>query len=325
MKYYGGIDLGGTKAYSIIIDENNRILARSKVKIKAKNIDSVVNKIHSCFSESVDESGIKPDKIETVGVAVPSPVNIEKGLMLYAPNLGLKNIKLGSILSKSLKKPVLIDNDVNMGTYGEYSILKDKNFTSVYGVFTGTGIGGGYIVNGEIMRGRNFTAGEIGHMIVQIDGPKCNCGNNGCLEAIASKTGIIKNIMKLQYETGKISMINEVYPDWQKGVNSSSLKKCYKANDAIVVKSIKLASRAIGIALANVVNLIGVDAVILGGGLYESLYKEMTPIIREFMLQCSISNGARDVRLIKSALEDDAVSFGAAKYASLPRNKSFLF
>jgi glucokinase len=317
MKYFSGIDLGGTKVYSVIINEKGKILGRAKVKIKSKNYESILNKIIDCYKESVYKSGINELEVKKIGIAVPSPVNIKKGIMLMAPNLGLKNIKLKDDLEKRLKINVFLDNDANMGTYGEYSLLKEKKYNDVYGVFIGTGIGGGYIKDSDIVRGHNFTAGEIGHMIIQIDGPKCNCGNYGCLEAIASKTGIIKTIMKLQYETGKKSMINEIYPDWQNGVNSSSLKKCYKANDEIVIEAVKIASKAIGIAMANIINLIGVDAIILGGGLYESLYKEMTPIIEKYMIKYSISAGANGVKLLKSRLGDDAVSYGAARFVSM--------
>ena len=177
MKLFAGIDLGGTKIYCIIIDEKGNILGKDKQKTKSdEGFDSVIARIHSCYLAAIADAGKKETDIQTVGMAVPGAFNVDKGLLINAPNLRWKNIELSKIISSKLSKPVFIDNDANMGIYGEYSFGKCGKTKDIYGLFIGTGIGGGYIVNGDIVRGHNFTAGEIGHAIVKVGGPLCNCG-----------------------------------------------------------------------------------------------------------------------------------------------------
>lgn len=325
MNYFAGIDLGGTKIFSLIVDEKYNIIGRAKSKtLPEEGVESVINRIAESYETALQDSGLDPSKIKHIGIAVPSAVNVDKGVLLHAPNLGWKDIALSRILAERTKKPVFMDNDANMGLYAEYITSPARKYKNVYGVFVGTGIGGGYIVNGELSRGLNYTAGEIGHMIVKIGGPKCNCGNKGCLEAIAGKVGIITAIKEDIDGAKEKSIIEEISPDWRKSVGASALKKCYIKNDKVVVKALINAGKTIGIACANIVNLIGVEAIILGGGIIEDLGDVLIPIIKEYMAECSIAGGSNGVKIYKSDLGDDAIAIGAAVYPTVKGNAKYL-
>ncbi len=325
MNYYAGIDLGGTKIYGIIINESGEILARDKIKVgENKEIESVIELIEKCYKNALDKSGLKESDIKTIGIAVPSAVNVESGILLNAPNLGWKDVKIGLMLKERLGKPVYTDNDVNMGTFGEYSFGKAKNHKNLYGIFAGTGVGGGYISGGKLERGIGFTAGEVGHLTVKIDGPRCNCGNNGCLEAIAGKIGIINYLKKKVDIKGKQTLLDAISPEWRNGIGSSALRKAIQGKDKLVIKAVNKSAIAIGIACAGIINLIGVDAIIVGGGIIEEMADIYMPIIKSTIKKYSIAGGSDNVEIIQSELGDDAVALGAAWSATRPENIKYL-
>ncbi|HOV14165.1 MAG TPA: ROK family protein, partial [Spirochaetota bacterium] len=164
MKYYCGIDLGGTKIYTVVMTEKGEIIGREKLKTNGEvGLEGVVARIVECYKKVVSSCGLKEKDISAVGMAVPSAVDVNVGMLLHAPNLGWKNLALSKIMFDNIRKPFFIDNDVNMGVFGESSLGVAKNFKHLYGMFAGTGIGGGYIFDGKIVRGLNYTAGEIGH------------------------------------------------------------------------------------------------------------------------------------------------------------------
>ncbi|PKL43152.1 MAG: hypothetical protein CVV41_10555 [Candidatus Riflebacteria bacterium HGW-Riflebacteria-1] len=317
MNYYCGIDLGGTKIYSVLCDESGAIVARRKVKTQASSgFDQVFANIITCYEELLQKAALESAAVVKIGLAVPSAVNVNTGILLNACNLGWKNIPLAHLLSERLHKPVFMDNDVNMGVFGEYSFGEASQFSNVYGIFAGTGIGGGHICNGTINRGKNFTAGEVGHMVVKINGPECNCGNKGCLEAVAGKAGMIKYMKKQEEKRGLKTMLSEISPDWRTMVGSSALKECYQKKDALVVKALKRSARALGIAAAGIINLIGVEALIFGGGIIEEMGDLMIPGIKKNVEKYAIAGGAEGVKIIISQLGDDAVALGSAWYAA---------
>ena len=321
MKYYSGIDLGGTKIYSIIIDENGKILGRNKEKTNSgDDFNNIIKRIYECYNGVLKKSKISNGDVISIGMAVPGAFNVEKGLLIKAPNLSWKNIELTKIMTEIFNKPFFIDNDANLGVYGEYlsensSGLKEKTDT-LYGIFVGTGIGGGYISGGNIIRGKNYTAGEIGHIIMKIGGPLCNCGQRGCFEAISGKIGIINYIKKNVEKKNDKTLLDEINPDWKTSVGSKALKKCYLKNDRLVVKAVIRSAKVIGIFCANLINLTGIDNILLGGGVIEELGDIMLPLVKKYMESYSFGNGAKGVNLIKAKLGDDAIALGAAFYSS---------
>ena len=325
MEYYAGIDVGGTKIYSTIIEKKGTILSREKIKTGGKkDLDTILERIINCLKEAISKAGIQIADIKSIGIAVPSSVDVKKGLLLYSPNLGLKNIEIAKIFKQRIKKPLFIDNDGNMGVFGEYSFGAGKDSTNLYGLFIGTGIGGGFIMDNKIIRGPGYTAGEIGHMVIKRNGLVCGCGNKGCLEIIGGKVGMINYMKKLTRKKKKKTLLKKLEPDWKRMVGSSKLKEAFEKKDKIVIKAIKRSADAVGIACANLVNSIGIEAIVLGGGVIEEMGDVILPIVKKKMEKYAIAGGAKYVKLFKSKLGDDAVALGAAWFVRLPENKNML-
>jgi glucokinase len=326
MNYYAGIDVGGTKIYALVINEKGHILSRAKLKIGGNTkFKLVLKKILECYHTACREANISERDLKAIGLAVPSSIDYTHMIIKHAPNLGWINVEIGDLLKESFGKPGFIDNDVNMGTFGEFHFGAGKGYHSVYGMFVGTGIGGGYISNGEIIRGVNYTASEVGHHIIKLNGPQCNCGNKGCLEAIAAKVGMIKYMKTLVDKNGKKTALEKIAPNWRTTVGSSALRKAFTKKDPVVVKALKRSAKAIGVAVANLVTLTGVEAIIMGGGVIEELGDFFMPLIKKSMRKHAFANGAEGVQLLQSTLGDDAVALGAAWFVRLPEKHDMLF
>lgn len=326
MEYYAGIDVGGTKIYAVVINNEGEILGRAKLKTGGdRTFEVVFKRILECYNMACQNSQIEEKQIAAVGLAVPSSVDRLRRVIKHAPNLSWENIKFSEPLKNGFGKPVFVDNDVNMGVFGEYHFGAGKGLKSIYGMFVGTGLGGGYVFDGQIVRGVSYTGGEVGHMIVKIGGPRCNCGNKGCLEAFAAKAGMIKYMKNLVDKRGKKTLLEKLAPNWRTTVGSSALRKAFQKKDKVVMKALKRSANAIGVAAANLISVVGVDAIIIGGGVIEELGDFFMPLIRKSMIKHAFANGAEGVALLESQLGDDAVALGAAWFVRLPEKQNMLF
>src|SRR5712692_3875497 len=215
-EYVVGVDLGGTKIYSGIFDNSLEYVGAAKVSTKAqRGTDAVIERIARCVQDAVDEADLSLKQLRGIGVGAPGAVDAESGSVIFAPNLGWRDVPLKKELEKHLGVPVFVENDCSMSMLGVYVAELKSKPRHVVGIFVGTGIGGGLVLNGEPYRGANHhvadfatsvigaavrlavedqaanhTGGEIGHMVIDVDGPKCSCGNKGCFEALASRTAI---------------------------------------------------------------------------------------------------------------------------------------
>ena len=228
-------------------------------------------------------------------------------------------------MRETFQKPFFLDNDVNLGAFAEFHLGAGKNYHSIYAMFIGTGIGGGYIIDGKIIWGVNYTAGEVGHTVIKIGGQRCSCGNRGCLESVSAKSGMIKFMKKAVDEQGYETLLEKLEPDWRISVGSSALRKAWEKHDRIVMHALKRSADGIGIAAANLISITGVEAIILGGGLIEELDDFYLPRIKKVMKKNIMANGAKGVGLRKAKLGDDAVALGCAWFVRQPENQEWLF
>ena len=183
MKHYIGFDLGGTKVVAAVLDENFNILSRSKEKAGAdKGPESVYEIICYVIHKACEEADIELKSVAAIGGCAPGLVCPKRAWFSILQTCGLKNFPLRQKLENDFKLPVIIENDVNAGLYGELKFGAAKGFENVIAISPGTGVGGGIIINGKPYRGTTGGAGEFGHIVVQPDGPLCGCGQRGCLE-----------------------------------------------------------------------------------------------------------------------------------------------
>jgi len=201
-----------------------------------------------------------------------------------------------------------------MGTFGEFLFGAAKGSRHAVGVFVGTGIGGGVIIDGKLYHGFNKNAGEIGHMVILADGPRCGCGKKGCYEALASRTAIIRDI-KLKVELGKgIKYTRDLFLG-DKPISSGGLRKCVKREDAMVIKTLRRAARYLGIGFGSLINLFSPEVIVVGGGVTEALGEEFLERARVYAMRYGLPLARDNVRILPAALGDDAVILGAAAMA----------
>jgi glucokinase len=237
------------------------------------------------------------------------------GVVYNPPNLpGWDEISLGPRLSDALGVPVCLENDVNLGTLGEHSLGAGRGTGDMVGVFVGTGIGGGLVLDGKLRGGFRHAAAEVGHMIVLADGPVCGCGKRGCLESVASRTAIERDI-RLGIAAGRTSLIAKQI-EGQGRLTSGSLAKAVRKGDPLVTEVMSRAQWYLGLHTASIVNMIDPEMIVFGGGVAEAMGDRFLEPIRETARQYYIQQTDADkVRIVLATLGDYAGVLGAAVLA----------
>jgi len=314
--YYVGVDLGGTKILAGVFKHSLEGVTTTKLSTKSqRGVDAVIERVARCVQDAVDEADLSLKQIAGIGIGAPGAVDFANGSVIFAPNLeGWKDVPLKKALEKQLGIPVFVENDCNISALGVYvSELKSKP-RSMIGIFVGTGIGGGLIINGDLYSGFCHTAGEIGHMVLEINGPKCGCGNKGCLEALASRTAIFQQI-KAGIKAGEKTQLIEMLGNDLSDLRSGDLRKAIRRGDKFVDRIIEGAAEYIGIATANLINILNPEVVVLGGGVIEALADEMMAIIIETAQDYAMPGTMKNVEIVASRLGDSAGITGGAVLA----------
>ncbi|MBI5818963.1 MAG: ROK family protein [Verrucomicrobia bacterium] len=315
-QYVVGVDLGGTKILSAVFDRNLRVLGREKKNTRPElGVDGVIERVAECVNEALASAAVPHTAIAAVGVGVPGMVNQARGVVRIAPNLDWHDLPLVKLLERQLHLPAALINDVQAGTLGVKHLGSGRKLQNFVCMFIGTGIGGGIVLNSELYRGAGGMSGEIGHMVVVPEGgPKCGCGNRGCLESVASRGAIVRRVVTA-IEKGRKSLVWDLCDGDTSRVRSRILAEAYREGDKLVRRIIDDACKYIGIGAANLINVINPQAVILGGGLIEALGKQMLPRIRKSAMAHVIGASPERVKIVDSGLGDDANIIGAALVA----------
>lgn len=317
--YHLGIDLGGTKILAAVVDEEGTLLADEKKATRAEGgPEVVIERIVEVAKEAIAESGVRPSTVIATGIGAPGPVDSDQGIVYSPPNLPQwEEVPLGPRLSKALGMPVFVDNDVNLGTLGEYISGAGQGSQHMVAIFIGTGIGGGLIVDGQLHRGFRGAAGEIGHMTVVPNGPLCGCGRQGCLEALASRTAMEREI-QVALATGQSSAVGQlIASSKQKRLTSGVIADALAMKDPLMIDVITKVQFYLGVAVASIVNFFDPETVVLGGGVVEALGQSFVDPIgdmaRPLFLQ---QKDAARVRIVPASLGDHAGVRGAAIMAA---------
>ncbi len=315
-KYWVGVDLGGTKILTGIFDERFNCLGREKVRTKPlKGWQEVTERIVTCVMEALEENGLTLEHVNGIGVGSPGSVRAETGAIRFSGNLGWNEVPLQSELTRRFEVPVFVENDCNVASLGIYEVELGAKPENMLGIFLGTGIGGGLILNRRLYTGRNHTAGEFGHMVIDMGGPKCSCGNRGCFEAFASRQAIFRKIQSAIKKGHKTVLTDLLGSDLTK-LRSRDLRKAIKKGDELVQSVIEEAAGHTGIAIANLLNAFNPEIVVLGGGLIEALEGTMLPVIERRARDGTFPGAFEGVSILASKLSDDAGISGAAILAS---------
>jgi glucokinase len=314
-----GVDLGGTKILAAVVAADGKILGQAKRKTKPETgTESVIERIVKTVDDALVSAKVARADVRAVGIGAPGPIDPDTGTVLMAPNLnGWENVPLAKTLSEQLGAPVFLDNDVNVGTLGEFVYGAGRGAKDVIGVFVGTGIGGGLIIGGQLRSGARHAAGEIGHMIVLAEGPYCGCGNRGCIEALASRTAIVSSL-RMAVQSGRKTTLTEALAGGVERLSSGVLAQAWKSNDTLTVEVLTRVQYYLGLHLASLVNFLDPELIVLGGGVIEALGEDfLQPIRRVAYQHFTQRRDASQVKIVLSQLGDNAGILGAAVAARL--------
>lgn len=308
-----GVDFGGTKILSAVFDADLNCIGRAKKKTKAdRGKEAVIIRIADCINEALQDAGEKIEHVRAIGIGAPGAIDTQRGIVLNAPNLQWANMPLQGALEQELGRPVFLENDCNIALLG----IVEKEFPSspksIIGIFIGTGVGGAIMFDGRLYSGFTGTAGEVGHMIIKAGGPKCSCGNFGCLESLTGRKAIFRELER-RMKAGESTLLGSE-PDLE-GLRSRALRKAIKNGDKLVSEVVEEAAEYIGVAVGSLINVLGPQIVVLGGGVIESLEEPMMPVIVSSARRVALGKNAQEVAILSSALGDDAGIVGGAVLA----------
>lgn len=312
-----GVDLGGTKILAGVFGPGLKCLATAKLSTKAeRGYDAVVERIQRCVRDAIDEADLSPKQVRAVGIGAPGAINPATGEVLFAPNLRWRDVPLGEDLARLLDAPVFVENDCNVCALGVHAVELDSKPRSLVGIFLGTGIGAGIILDGELYGGFNRTAGEVGHMVLDVGGPKCGCGNRGCFEALASRTAIFRDLSDAIRDGAKSHLVDLLAPgEAVTDLKSGDLRKALRKGDKLVEKVVETAAEYTGIAVGNIINFLNPEVIVLGGGVMDALQDEMLAIIEATARDHAMTGTSDGIQIIASKLGDKAGITGAAVLA----------
>ncbi len=317
-RLFGGIDIGGTKILAMVVDENGNVVSTAKKKTKGEaGFKAVTERAAGAMLEALELENLAFENLSAIGIGVPVPV-LPDGTTPNASNLpGWKAAPLIKTMETLTTRPCFAENDCNAGTYGEYIWGAGKAAKTLVGLFVGTGLGGGVVLHDSLLVGENHMAAELGHVIVQEGGRVCGCGHKGCLESYASKTGMARRIAWETLIEGRKSLLTQSAPDGKFAtIKSSALQEAYRKEDPVAVEALNEMAHYLGVGVGIFITIFGPDLVVIGGGVFEALGKELLPKVKEAARRRVFPEQSfRDTRIVLSQLGDHAVGMGAVAYA----------
>ena len=304
--YVLAADVGGTNTRMAVVSEKGDIHTLLKKSTHCKEgRDEMISFIVSFAGETIEKSKLPKGEICGMGIGFPGPLNAEAGTIFNPPNLsGWDNVPLRAILEKELKVPVAIENDANAAALGEWWKGAGSGAGSLFCITLGTGVGGGIILDGKVWHGASSIAGEIGHTTVIRDGIKCTCGNIGCLEAYACSGGILKRVND--------ALLNERDNGVQPLINLKQVSQMAMQGNEIVLNVIKETGVILGIAIANVANLLNPEIIVLFGGV-TNLGEHLVVPLKEEVKGRAFKKATESLRIELSQLGDNSGILGAAR------------
>ncbi|MDZ4243232.1 MAG: ROK family protein [Candidatus Omnitrophota bacterium] len=307
-----GIDVGGTKIAAALVNENGKVLARGKKptpkNAAGKGVLSVIKKMLNALAR---DAGVPLSDARGIGIGIPGLVGPNNQDILATPNIRLAGFPLWKNLRKIFNGPIAINNDVNVGLLGEQWLGAARDAKDVLGLFPGTGVGGGIIINGKLVTGTRGAASEFGHMIMALNGPPCSCGNRGCLEALASRWSIERDI-RAAVRKGRKTVITDLTGGDLSAIKSRVLKQALKAKDPLARDVVSKAADALGAACVSLNHIFNPEMIVLGGGVIEACGNFILPRVRKAVdADPFFSKDINRCRVVESQLGDDAVILGA--------------
>ena len=306
----GAIDLGGTSVRAAVVDGNGGIAGFVAGATEAsQGPDAVIDRIVGVLHDSLARASVDVSELAAVGIGAPGPLDWATGVIHEAPNLpGWKEVPLAARIGDAVGLPAFLENDANAAALAENQYGVAQGSRNMLYITVSTGVGGGLILDGELWHGAYGSAGEFGHMTVDFDGPLCDCGNRGCIEALAAGPDIAAWVADRVAEGRSSSLGGQTDPSGRDVVEAA------QRGDELATEALARAGRAVGFGIVNVAHLVNLDTVVIGGGIAnagELLFDPLRATVRQHLLESTAPN----LRLEPWSLGEDVGLLGAAAAA----------
>ena len=316
--YVAGVDIGATSVDVALADFRGAILERAAepADVRARP-DEFLGRVAELLADLLARRDANATEVLAIGVGVPGPVEFTPGVLIAPPLMPLwEGFPIKSFLRRRFPAAqVVVDNDVNVGTLGEFVYGAGKGRKSMVGIFVGTGVGGALILNGQLVRGARYSAGEVGHTVILPDGPLCGCGKRGCLEALASRTAIERDV-RAALDAGRPSILAQLILADNNRLTSGTIKLALEQGDDLMTEVVSRAQYYLGLLAGNLVNILDPEMIVFGGGVIEALGESFLDPIRATARPCFLSQRDVDsVSIVPATLGDYAGVLGAAELA----------
>lgn len=317
MAYYIGVDVGGTNIACGIVDDEMNIIARSKVKTNSRGKDGespgyeeILDEIKHVVNLACDEAGIAPSAAHSIGIGCPGTCDNEHGIVEYANNLRFNNSPLKADMEKAFGVPAYLENDANAAAFGEFVAGAAKGSKNAVVITLGTGVGAGIIIDGKIYRGSNCAAGELGHMVIVMDGLPCTCGRRGCFEAYCSATGLIHMTTQASELNPESIMTKMIHEDGK--ISARTAYKALKAGDPVGKAVTDQYVKYLACGIANTINIFQPDILCIGGGVCNEGDTLLLPLKAAVAERVYTKNSVKNTEIVICSLGNDAGIIGAS-------------
>lgn len=307
-----GLEVRGSRVIAILMDLLGEIKRRYEVPLRSRSQDDVVSAIESGIEGILGNTEADQEHVIGIGIAMPGILDTESGVAISSSNFGWSNLPICRIMSRRFGLPVILEHNVRAFALGESWFGAGREVSNLVCINVGVGISAGIIINNELYRGQDESSGELGHICVDEDGPRCGCGSYGCLEALASETAILRRAAKA-IKQGASSLIadRESLGDDDESLSFSSIIRAAREGDSLAISLLKEGARYLGIGVAMVVNLLNPELVIIGGEVTEA-WDIILPMIEDAVKTRALRLRPKNMRIVRSSLGIEASSIGAA-------------
>ena len=311
MKYYIGIDLGGTNIKAGVVSEDFEIVAKATCKTNLpRPAEEICADMAKVALEAVKQAELTLDDIEAVGIGTPGTANSAEGVIEYSNNLGFKDFRVVELMKTFIDKPCYVENDANAAAYGEFVAGAAKGAANAVCITLGTGVGSGIIIDGKIYSGSNFAGGEIGHTVIDPNGPVCTCGRKGCFEVFSSATGLIR-MTKEAMDEDPTSVMHKMAEEAGK-VSARTAFNAMRAGDKAGKDTVDKYIFYLACGIANVINTFQPDILCIGGGVCNEGDPLLLPLKEQVAKEIYTKTSAKNTEIVIAKLGNDAGIIGAA-------------
>ena len=312
MKYYVGIDLGGTNIVAGVVDEQYNILAKASTKTNCPRPDrEIARDMAKMAIQAVENAKLTMDQIEWIGIGTPGIANSRDGIIEYSNNLGFVNTPMVKYIQEDIDKPVFVENDANAAAYGEFVAGAAKGANNAVCITLGTGVGGGIIIDGKIYAGSNFAGVEIGHTVISVDGPQCTCGRKGCFEVFSSATGLIR-MTKESMAKNPDSSMHKLVAERSGKVSARIAFDAMRMGDAAAKAVVDDYIKYLAAGITNTINTFQPDILCIGGGVCNEGDALLLPVKELVAKEVYTRNSKQNAQIVIAKLGNDAGIIGAA-------------